>query len=108
MRCWRKRGSMLGLQAYDANNKCTLKGVPTSFSFFMMLTEASKLRTTPVALIRQPACPVPVFWIASTPAQAKRHYIAPQTKLSSCTRGRLMIDAPDPMPVIHSMMLTVA
>ena len=32
---------------------CTLKGVPFSFSFFMILTEASRFSTTPVALIRQ-------------------------------------------------------
>ena len=64
--------------------KCTLKGVPTSFSFFMMLTEASKLRTTPVALIRPPACPVPVFWIASTPEpnQTSLHCPANQVDLA--------------------------
>lgn len=52
-----------------------MKGVPTSLSFFMTAREASRFSTTPVALMRHPDCPAPVFWIASTPGAAPRFLI---------------------------------
>jgi len=43
---------LLNMPLMKAVCLCTLKGVPFSFSFFMIRTDASRFSTTPVALIR--------------------------------------------------------
>ena len=48
---------------------CTLKGVPFSFSFFMMRTEASRFSTTPVALMRQDCSSVTQSLVATYTVQ---------------------------------------